>query len=41
VQDLQKDILQPLNAADQARFIELMRKVVWAESLDSGGLNFF
>jgi DNA-binding MarR family transcriptional regulator len=29
VQDLQKDILQPLNAADQARFVELVRKVVW------------
>jgi len=29
VQDLQKDILQPLNAADQARFVELARKVVW------------
>jgi DNA-binding MarR family transcriptional regulator len=32
VQDLQKDILQPLNAADQARFIELARKVVWTVS---------
>jgi hypothetical protein len=34
VQDLQKDILQPLNAADQARFTELARKVVWTQSAD-------
>ena len=29
VKDLQKDILQPLNAKDQALFIELARKAVW------------
>ena len=29
VKDLQKDILQPLNAKDQALFIELVRKAVW------------
>ena len=30
VKDLQKDILQPLNAKDQALFIELARKAVWS-----------
>jgi MarR family transcriptional regulator, temperature-dependent positive regulator of motility len=29
VQDLQKDILQPLSDADQAFFIQLARQVVW------------
>lgn len=29
VKDLQKDILQPLNAKDQALFIALARKAVW------------
>jgi len=30
VKDLQQDILQPLNAKDQALFIELARKAVWS-----------
>ena len=29
VQDLQKDILEPLSDADQAAFIQLARQVVW------------
>lgn len=31
VRDLQPDILSPLSAADQARFIDLARRVVWPE----------
>ena len=38
VQDLQKDILQPLSATDRGRFIELARKVVWTESLHRNGM---
>lgn len=29
VRELQKDILQPLGAAERERFLELMRRVVW------------
>lgn len=31
VQDLQKDILQPLSEADQESFIKLARQLVWAD----------
>jgi len=31
VQDLQKDILQPLSDEDQAAFIQLARQVVWPD----------
>ena len=31
VQDLQKDILQPLSDEDQATFIQLARQVVWPD----------
>jgi DNA-binding MarR family transcriptional regulator len=29
VEDLQKDILQPLSAEDRKRFVELARKAIW------------
>ena len=35
--ELQSDILQPLNAADQERFIKLARQVVWHDKSAEAG----
>ena len=36
VQDLQSDILLPLNEAEQKRFMELARRVVWHHGVPEG-----